>query len=199
MKPPLTNISVSKLPRPLTAVMPADGDSDTANGNGQSVTQTTLNVIGAITYAGSSSVTVVGDVEVVGMVESLFLTKFREKFMGTGAPGEQKPWPRPSVNTPLEFTTEFTDVFRSLFLLLEAGTTPAGGVPGSAKQMILELITDTHWPADTADAPVPEPWNSNGQFNAFRRYEIASAMHLLMRTFNGLGAGGGSTPFPPDH
>ncbi len=195
MKSPLTNISVARHP-PRQRAMNAEGDAETGNGPTGAIAPPTVNITGAITYTGSSSVTISGDVNVIGMVESEFLSKFREKFAGNGAP---KPWPRQSTNTPAEFCTEFTDVLRALFLRNEGSVTPPDGAPGSAKQIIKELIAETDWPADSPKAAVPEPWNSNGQSAAFRRYEISCAIYILMRTFDGLGSGGGSTPFPPDH
>jgi hypothetical protein len=133
---------------------------------------------------------------VTGMVESVFLKKFREKFLGTGGP---RPWPRAAVNTNAEFTTEFTDVFRSMFQRLEASiAAPQSNVDGSAKQMIQQLLEETGWP-NPAKAPVPEPWKSDGHEGVFRRYEIACAMNILMQAYhNDQPIGGGISSFPPD-
>ena len=57
-----------------------------------------------------------------GLVESEFLKKFREKFIGPDA--ENPPWPREITNTPLEYANEFVAVFRSLFMLLEGEDVP---------------------------------------------------------------------------
>src|SRR3954471_5618207 len=197
MKPPLTNISVVQRPAPPPPARTVDAGTRAGNGNGQdsSTTPYNLNVTGAISYTGSSSVTIAGDVSIIGMIESPFLKAFRDKFIGSGA---EPAWPRATVNTPAEFATEFTDLLRTLFLRREASVSPPDGAPGSAKQMIKELLDDTQWP-DKIKSPVPEPWNSNGHFVAFRRYEIACALNILMQTYNSSGQGGGIGGYPPDH
>jgi len=198
MKSHISNISVAQRPMPPATVMAPDGGTDTGSGAEAGAIPSNLNVTGTLTCTGTSSVTVNGDVTVVGMVESEFLGKFREKFVGSGA---AKPWPRAAVNTKAEFSTEFTDVFRSMFLRREASIDPPEGEPGSAKQMIKELIEETGWP-DNAAIPVAEPWKSQGRVVAFRRYEITCAMYILMQEYhaqNNDGAGGGSSELPPNH
>ena len=110
--------------------------------------------------------------------------------------GDTAPWPRATVNTPAEVCTEFTDVFRALFLRREGSIDPSPGERGSAKQMIKELIEKTGWP-DSDSIAVPEPWKD--RVVAFRRYEIACTMDILMRAFHAKGAGGPDSPqLPPD-
>jgi len=129
-----------------------------------------------------------------GMVESEFLKKFRAKFIGD-AENPPWPWPRQTVNTPLEFANEFVAVFRSLFMLLEDDDVPPAGPPNSAKQMVKDLIEETVWPSG-AMVPVPDPWKVN-RVRAFRRYEIAAAINILMEAYNARGPGGDPSGYPP--
>ena len=126
-----------------------------------------------------------------GLVESEFLKKFREKFVGTGLP---KPWPRVTVNTPTEYANEFVAVFRSMFMLLEDDEVPPEGPPNSAKQMIKELIAETEWPTGES-IPVPDPWKLT-RVRAFRRYEISACIAILMQAYKG-GPGGDPSGYPP--
>ncbi len=128
-----------------------------------------------------------------GLVESEFLKKFREKFIGPDA--ENPPWPREITNTPLEYANEFVAVFRSLFMLLEGEDVPPAGPANSAKQMVKELIDETGWPSGAA-VPVPAPWKAT-RARAFRRYEIAAAINILMGAYNSEGPGGDASGYPP--
>jgi len=128
-----------------------------------------------------------------GLVESEFLKKFRAKFVGSDA--ENKPWPRQTVNTPLEYANEFVAVFRSLFMLLEDDEVPPTGPAHSARQMVKELIDETHWPSGAA-VPVPTPWKVK-RVRAFRRYEIGAAISILMEEYNARGPGGDPSGYPP--
>jgi hypothetical protein len=130
-----------------------------------------------------------GDVKVVGSIDSLFLQKFREKFVTSGK------WPRSSTNTPGEWSAEFMDVFRAMFLRIEGSETPDPGPANSAKQLIRELIAETGWPKPE-QMPVPDPWKDRPM--AFRRYEIVQAMDIMMRVFQPKGLGGDSSGLPPD-
>jgi len=126
-----------------------------------------------------------------GLVESEFLKQFRAKFVGA----ENPPWPRETTNTPMEFANEFVAVFRSLFMLLEDDVVPQVGPAHSAKQMIKELVDETHWP-NGATIPVPAPWKPT-RARAFRRYEIAAAITILMRAYDKGGPGGDPSGYPP--
>ena len=128
-----------------------------------------------------------------GIIESEFLKKFRAKF--TTADAGTPAWPRQSVNTPAEFASEFTAVFRSMFLLLEDDEVPAAGPAKSAKQMIKELIEETGWPDGTM-VPVPDAWKLK-RYRAFRRYEISASIAILMEIYNSLGPGGDPSGYPP--
>ena len=111
------------------------------------------------------------------MVESEFLKKFRAKFVGSDQ--ENPPWPRETVNTALEYANEFVAVFRSLFMLLEHDDVPLTGPAKSARQMVKDLIDETHWP-NGESIPVPAPWKVN-RARAFRRYEIGAAINISWR------------------
>src|SRR5262245_19448783 len=132
-----------------------------------------------------------GDIDPkTGLVESEFMKKFREKFVGSGLP---RPWPRETVNTPAEFASEFVAVFRSMFMLLVDDELPPEGPPKSAKQMIKELITETGWPIGET-VPVPDPWKAT-RLRAFRRYEISACIAILMQAYKG-GPGGDPSGYP---
>jgi len=128
-----------------------------------------------------------------GLVESEFLKKFRTKFVGPDQ--ENPPWPRETVNTPLEYSNEFVAVFRSLFMLLEHDEVPPAGPANAAKQMVKELIDETQWPNGAA-VPVPTPWKVK-RARAFRRYEIGAAINILMEAYNSGGPGGDPSGYPP--
>jgi hypothetical protein len=128
-----------------------------------------------------------------GMIETEFLKKFRKKFSSSDA--DNAPWPRQSTDTPLEYANEFVAVFRSMFMLLEHDIVPPEGPARSARQLIKELIAETGWP-DGESVPVPEPWIPT-RYRAFRRYEIACAINILMQLFNKGGPGGDPSGYPP--
>jgi hypothetical protein len=129
-----------------------------------------------------------------GLVESEFLKQFRARFV-TPPNAENPSWPRETVNTPMEYANEFVAVFRSLFMLLEGEVVPPVGPAHSAKQMINELVDETHWP-NGKDVPVPTPWKGD-RARAFRRYEIAAAINILMKVYDKGGPGGDPSGYPP--
>jgi len=141
-------------------------------------------------------------VRVVGVIESEFLKKLRAKFVGNVA-GQQLWPPQAALENGAAAkelaAQEFTDAFRALFLLREDFVQPPGdGAEGSARKLIRELIDETGWPFFNDKVPVPEPWSSTDKRDKFRRYEVSSAMDVLMRLFHAKGAGGGSSDMPPD-
>jgi hypothetical protein len=190
--PPLTSISLTKHSDTPEALI-ADG---AVNGNGTGATHTEA----ASTATAVTSLTVSGSVSVIGIIESEFLRKLREKFLGTNA--MPQPWPSAAATgMPSLAADEFVDAFRLLFMLKEDfAPIPSDGAPGSARKLLAELVEETGWP-DPQQCPVPAPWNVSTETDKFRRYEIACAVGIMMRAYDAPpgGVGGGSTPFPPDH
>jgi|SoiMethySBSTD1v2_1073268.scaffolds.fasta_scaffold998780_2 hypothetical protein len=135
-----------------------------------------------------------GELDADGIVESEFLKKFRAKFVGDTSV-MPRPWPRATTNTTTELSSEFTAVFRALFQLQEGGIVPPTGDPGTAKQMIHELVADTDWP-NGPTVPVPAPWRET-RADTFRRYECVAALMIMMKELDRRGDGGGSEGFPP--
>jgi hypothetical protein len=202
MNPPsLTNISLTQRPAPTSDGAAADANQGTVavtgNGTAEAAVGADGGAVGTLTVAGSVSVT--GKVTVVGLIESVFLRKLREKFSGSG--DMDKAWPPDAIREDEKaMANEFNDAFSALFLLREGRKKPdADGAEGSAKKLIKELIDETGWPDDKVKVPVPEPWNTNDRFDLFRRYEISSAMDIMMRAFTAKGAGGEVTDHPPGH
>jgi len=201
MESPLTNISVAK--RQVTADAAVEGNNTgsvgiegRASGTGEATA-----TAGALsgTFALSGTLTVTGDVKVTGTVDSAFLKKLRTKFIGPDP--DNQVWPSDDAVDDEELAaSEFIDAFRALFMLREDGVPPPAGAPGSAKQLIKELVDETGWPAFNENVAVPAPWNTPEKRDSFRRYEVSSAVDVLMRVYHmkGASAGGEPTQLPPD-
>jgi hypothetical protein len=197
--PPLSNVSVARHPEKSSVATGTNGctDSATVTGSGAGTVTNTAAAGDTLNIRGSVSVT--GPVTIVGTIESDFLNKFRVKF---GVPGQTpRPWPSNDIlSKPDKMVEEFKDVLHALFICRETfADPPTGGTAGSAKKLIEDLIKDNEWPHKFEKAPVPAPWKTDKERDLFRRYEVSAAMDILMRAYDAAGAGGGSTPFPPDH
>ena len=200
---PITNISVTKHPPPPNGgATIAESGSVAVVGRGSGTGAATATADGKATgtLSVSGTLAVTGNISVVGIIESEFLRKFREKFFGK--PGEEQPWPTTELMMDNKrLAEEFTDAFRTLFLLREEFDPPAAdGADGSAKKLIKQLIDDTGWPLFNEKVPVPEPWSASDKRDRFRRYEVSAAMDIMMRAFHckGTGGGGETTGLPPD-
>jgi len=169
-----------------------------APGGGGNVT-----VIGKVT--GTGTITVGGELKVVGMVESPFLKMVRETFTQTN--GGTQLWPPEGAmdSTPDSrelLAKEFADAIHAMVRRREDQSfTMPDGPHGSAKKLLKTLVEATRWPAfDNNSIAVPEPWSIPQRRDSFRRYEAACTVEIMMRAFHAKGTGtGGDTPkMPPD-
>lgn len=135
-----------------------------------------------------------------GLVVSEFLTKVRARFLGSGG----KPlYPGKDV-TKVEAAAKVIDEFpKALEAMLKAvivgDDLPAAPKSGSALELLIAAATDADWP--NGDSSIPEEWRPSSTEDltpTFRRYEVVSAMNIMMQAYNLSGTGGGSSNFPPE-
>lgn len=130
-----------------------------------------------------------------GLVASAFLKAIRARFIGSGAglpiyPGV------PQSAAVAKILQEFPEALKAMLTVLEdGGGFPASPAPGSAVALVMAAAQDSGWPNDATT--VPSDWRTLS-FTKFRRYEIASAMNIMMQAFHHSGVGGGTTGFPPE-
>ena len=135
-----------------------------------------------------------------GLIDSAFIVKLRDAFKNPALPVGQKLWDAnfTALNDPKRFPKIADDIgraFKALFLRREQPGTPppAPTTVNSAEKVVVDFLTANNWPQDIANFPVPGPWAEV----AFRRYEIAAAMYIIMSAFQRDGSGGGPASLPP--
>lgn len=134
-----------------------------------------------------------------GLLVSRFLTEIRKEFLGAAnAPA----WPgQPQPEAKRILIRELPEVLRVMLEVLEdLAPFPAGAPAGSAVDRFIQAATRAGWPNDGADIP-REYRNTAAKQNLtamFRRYELASAVNLMVQAYHRTGAGGGASSFPPE-
>jgi hypothetical protein len=134
-----------------------------------------------------------------GLLASQFLTEIRKEFLGGANP---PPWPGPAQpEAKRTLIRELPEVLRVMLEVLEdLAPLPAGAPAGSAVDRFIRAATRAGWPNNGADIP-REYRNTTANQNltaAFRRYELASAINLMVQAYHRSGAGGGASSFPPE-
>jgi hypothetical protein len=136
-----------------------------------------------------------------GMADSAFIKKLREAFLSPATSlslwNNEFADPTASNRTDL-IAADIAGAFRSVFLRNENSAlkpAPEPGAANSATKLMEELLLDAakEWPDDLTKFPVPAPY----KVAAFRRYEIACAVSVMMHAFNKGGPGGDPANFPP--
>jgi len=135
-----------------------------------------------------------------GLVVSEFLTKVRAQFLGS----DKKPlYPGKDVTkvqAAAKVIEEFPQALEAMLRAVIAGDDlPKDPQAGSALQLITAAATDADWP--NGDSEIPEDWRPSATEDltpTFRRYEVVSAMNIMMQAYNLSGTGGGSSNFPPE-
>jgi len=134
-----------------------------------------------------------------GMLVSEFIAEIRAQFIGAGV----KPT-YPGVAQDIAVSKVIEELPEALEAMLSAredGTDfPATATAGSALELVIAAARKTGWPKKTSS--IPEEWRKtdtdSNRTATFRRYEIASAINIMIQAYNRNGSGGGSTDFPPE-
>lgn len=136
-----------------------------------------------------------------GLIDSAFIVKLRQKFKSPGLPRGQALWDNKFApdgpGKKLLIAQDIARAFTVLFMRVEKEEGPvAATTKNSAEKVVTDLLLAQplakRWPNDPGFPTLP-PWDKK----AFRRYEVAAAMYVMMSTFNESGAGGGPTSLPP--
>jgi hypothetical protein len=129
-----------------------------------------------------------------GLVASPFLNAIRAEFIGSG-PKPTYPGV-PKSEAVGKIIREFPEAMAAMLTVLEdGGLFPANPTPGSALALVMKAAKDGGWPNETTT--VPSDWREKS-FTKFRRYEIASALNIMMQAYHHSGVAGGTTGFPPE-
>jgi hypothetical protein len=134
-----------------------------------------------------------------GLLASRFLGEIRNEFIGANNPPAWPGQPQPEAKHIL--IREMPEVLRVMLEVLEDLASFQTGAPaGSAVDRFIKAAQRVGWPNNGADIP-REYRNTPANQNLtamFRRYELASAINILMQAYHRTGAGGGSSSFPPE-
>src|SRR5688572_21560976 len=136
-----------------------------------------------------------GDTEMTsdGLVASVFLKAIRAQFVG-GVPSKPIYPGVPKSEAVGKIIKEFPEALSAMLTVLEdGGLFPASPTPGSAVALVMAAAKVSGWPNDVAT--VPGEWREKS-FTKFRRYEIVSAMNIMMQAYHHGGVAGGTTGFP---
>jgi hypothetical protein len=134
-----------------------------------------------------------------GLLVSEFIAEIRAQFIGAGAkptyPGVAQDIAVPKV------IEELPEALEAMLSVREDGANfPATATAGSALELVIAAAKKTGWPKKTSS--IPEEWRKtdtdSNRTATFRRYEIASAINIMIQAYNRNGSGGGSTDFPPE-
>ena len=127
-----------------------------------------------------------------GLVASVFLKAVRAAFFDDlGAPTYPGVPPAAAVAKIMQ---EFPEALVAMLTVLEdGGEFPANPAPKSAVARVIAAATASGWPNEST---VPDDWSAS--FPKFRRYELVSAMNIMMQAFHHSGVAGGTTGFPPE-
>jgi hypothetical protein len=128
------------------------------------------------------------------LTESQFLTALRAVFLS-----KDPVWPK-RVNDRAKILAEMQAAFRWMFQAVDLPSVKrTNGAKGSAVQLIADVAKQTKWPKSPSQKgpALGKGWEKHNK--AFRRYEVAAAMNILMNAFNVGGDTGQGTPWPPQH
>jgi len=126
-----------------------------------------------------------------GMVDSKFLKELREAFLSPAALSSlwNAQFTRSAAPNRKELiAADIAGAFRSVFMRNEVPTLePESGAANSATKLMKEVLLGDakDWPRDLTKFPVPPPYRAA----AFRRYEIACAVSIIMQAYNKHGPG----------
>jgi hypothetical protein len=136
-----------------------------------------------------------------GLIDSAFIVKLRQKFNNPGLPRGQSLWDDKFApagpGKKLLIAEDIARAFTALFMRVEKEVGPvAAATKNSAEKVVADFLLAQppakRWPNDPSFPTLP-PWEKK----AFRRYEVAAAMYVIMSAFNESGAGGGPASLPP--
>lgn len=130
-----------------------------------------------------------------GLVASPFLNAIRARFIGSSPATPIYPGV-PQSQAVAKIMQELPEAMNAMLDVLEnGGLFPATPTPGSAVALVMAAAQESGWPNDVSTVPIE--WRTQS-FTKFRRYEIASAMNLMMQAYHHSGVSGGTTGFPPE-
>jgi hypothetical protein len=128
-----------------------------------------------------------------GMLSSKFITRMRKTFLESEVSALL--WGNDFANRDDKTVviSDLSNALRSMLLRLEIGQPPDSGTPGSASRFLAQLLTETKWPGNTADFPIPRPWDEH----TFRLYEVTCAANILICAYSRHLPGDGPS-WPPE-
>jgi hypothetical protein len=131
-----------------------------------------------------------------GLLDSAFIIKLRETFITDDA--QENLWNEDFVDPDAAdrkalIAADIASAFRSAFMRCEKHADPEPGTANSAAKMMAEVLEETDWPTNVAEFPVLGDFDAK----AFRRYEVACAMYIIMQAYQRGNPGGGPTSLPP--
>lgn len=134
-----------------------------------------------------------------GLLVSDFLDAIRAQFIGSGPKPAYPKGPKDKASAKV--IREFPEALAAMMKAFEDGDDfPADAKEDSALALVIAAAAQAKWPNGGASIPAEWAMSPSGDdlTSTFRRYEIVSALKIMMRAYNQVGTGGGGTNFPPE-